>query len=274
MFPVMENYMKKEVLLEIRNIIEDIKNNGISEMYFNEIYNLIGCKDIPMNFNNKIIDSAHFTPNYNVITVNLLKSNDWTKKIVSDSLDSFEISDLKLLESYLYVVLLAHEIEHSHQKLIADNKMKPNYEYKKQAFSDIYNVMIKKDYILPRPVSLVTDIIRFIIYNKNAYDFILERNATIESYVIASKIAKLSNESEILNYLLTYRNAFIISGYIDSTEGTLKYTYDKLEMINKYNKLIFPTDITLFEKAREGLELTREERTKLFKLLKKRNDLY
>ena len=260
--------MDKESLLEIRNIIEDIKNNGISKNYLSEIYNYLGYKDIPINFNSRIKETARLNPNNNVITVNIPKSKEWTQKGASDSLESFEISDIKLLEAYLYVTLLAHEIEHSHQKLIADGKIKPNYEYKKQVFHDIYNIMIKKDYIIPRPISLMKDILRFKIYTENAYNFILERNASIESYDVLSKIAKLSNEKEIFNYMLTCRNAYMLTGYNDSPEGTLKYTYDKLCMMNKYDSLVFPKDITLFEKVREGLELTEEERTKAKKLLK------
>ena len=265
--------MDKKELLEIRNIIEDIKKYGINSKYMEEIYKYLGNSCIPLNFNNRIIDTAHYTPKFNVISVNLDKSKDWTKQIASDSLDSFDISDLKLLESYLYVTLLSHEIEHSNQKLIADNKKEPNYEYKKQAYHDIYGVMLKKDYIIPRPISLITDIVRFIIYNKNAYDFILERNAIIESYDVSSKIAAQAEEKDILNYMLSYRNAFMLSGYNESTEGTLKYTYDKLGMMNKYRKLVIQDDIPLFERAREGLELTEEERDKMFLVLKENSKL-
>ena len=260
--------MEKNELLEIRNIIEDIKNNGVNEKYIKEIYKYLGNKNIPLIFNNKIVNTAHFTPKFNVISVNLNKSKDWTKQVINDSIDSFEVSDIKLLDSYLYVTLLAHEIEHSNQKLIADNKKEPNYEYKKQAYHDIFDIMLKKDYIIPRPISLVTDLVRFIIYTKNAYDFILERNATIESYDVTSKIANLTEDKDILDYMLSSRNAFMLMGYNDNSEGTLKYTYDKLGMMNKYNRLVFPNDISLFERAREGLELTEDESNKMLRLLR------
>ena len=83
--------MEKESLLEIRNIIEDIKNNGIREEYISEIYKHLVYKDIPLNFNNRLLDTAHFTPKFNVISVNITRSKGWTKQVTKDALDSFEI---------------------------------------------------------------------------------------------------------------------------------------------------------------------------------------
>ena len=91
----------------------------------------------------------------------------------------------------------------------------------------------------------------------------LERNASIEGFNIASAVAQKSNDYSVLDYLITSRNANMFQGYVDNGDGTLKYTYDKLGMLKEYNKLIIPSDIPLYEKAREGLELTEEERKKV-----------
>lgn len=260
--------MEKEKLLEVRNIIEDIKNNGISEEYIKELYKYLGYDMIPLHFTNLRGNVAAFSPKYNSIAVNIDKSVDWTTALLNDSLEHFDIKDKELLKAYSYVSLLSHEIEHSHQKLIADKKIDPKYSYQSDAYHTIFEIMRKKDYYFPRPISLVIDIFRFIIYMGNAYSFILERNATIEGYNISSQIASLTNEKDIMNAMITYRNSFILQGYTQSGEGTLKHTFDSLGLMKKYNKLILPSDISLAEKAREGLEITEEERNKLELILK------
>ena len=254
--------MKKEELLEIRSIIEDL-NNSIKESYIEELYKKLGNDSIPLVFTNINFITGSFSPKFNVISVNPSEVDKWADKLIDDSKEYFEIEDRKLLKSYLIVCMLAHEIEHSNQKLIADGKKEPKYDYQTKAYKDIYDCLRIKQYLLPRPISLARDFIKYKKYKKNAYDFILERNASIEGFNIASAVAQKSNDYSVLDYLITSRNANMFQGYVDNGDGTLKYTYDKLGMLKEYNKLIIPSDIPLYEKAREGLELTEEERKKV-----------
>lgn len=261
--------MEKEKALKLRNIIEDIKKSGLSEKYIKELYSILGYDGIKLYFTNMGVNTAAFNPKYNTISVNMDKTESWINEVLKDSKTYFDFSDEELAKSYLLVSLLCHEIEHSHQKLIADSKVKPNYDYKTQVFRDMFNIMQMKKYIVPRPISLLKDIILFGLYTKNAYNFILERNASVEGYNTASEIADISLDTEMLDYLITSRNAYMMQGYMDNGDGTLKYTYDTLGLMNKYNKLILPTDISLQEKAREGLPLDESDRTKVLLSLKK-----
>lgn len=263
--------MEKEKLLEIRNIISDITSNGISEKYISELYKILGFDSIRLNYTNMGNNTAAFHPKYNVITVNTDKSINWVTKTIEESRSYITVSDEELLKSYLLVSLLSHEIEHSKQKLIADKKLEPKYDYQASVYKDMYDIMHMKEYLLPRPISLLKDIVRFGLYTKNAYNFILERNASIEGYNVSSKVALLSHDQEMLDFLITSRNAYMMQGYVNNGDGTLKYTYDTLGMKNKFNKLDLPTDISLIDKSREGLPLSEEERSKVILTLKEKS---
>ncbi len=260
--------MEKEVLLEARNVIDDIYKNGLDEKYIKELYHLLGNDSIPLRFKNSGINTAAFNPKFMHILINTQKLNKWLNDMVCEILNHFNINDIELLKPYLIVYALSHEIEHSNQKLIADEKKQPNYDYEIDVYNDIFNVIYMKQYILPRPMSLTRDIIRFINYKTNEYNLILERNASIEGYNIASCIANLSNDKEMLDYLISVRNVFMLQGYVDGKEGCLKYTYKTLGMMRKYNNLVFPNNMSLHEKARKGLELNDVERKKVILSLK------
>jgi hypothetical protein len=259
--------MEKEKLLEIRNIIDDIYSNGINELYFKSLYELIGNEEIPIIFNNSSRNTAAFNPKFMDISVNLEKSTNWVSEMVKESTNYFDINNLKLLKSYYYVCLLAHEVEHSNQKLIADGVKKPDYDFKKQAYHDIFGVLHFKEYILPRPVSMIRDIVRFCIYKKNAYDFILERNASIEEFNLPSLVVLEADEKEILEFLIFSRNIYLSLGYLTDGTGPLKYTYKKLGMMKKYRELNIPQNISLTKRIREGLEIPKESADKVIQTL-------
>ena len=260
--------MEKEKLLEIRNIIEDVKNNGLNETYIKELYRIMGNTSIPLVFTTMGFNTAAFSPKYMSISVNVDKSKDWINKTTSESKEYFEIRDEELVKAYFLISLLGHEIEHSNQKLIAEGIKEAKYEYMCQAYNDVFDVMKQKKYIIPRPISLIRDIVLFSIYQANAYNFILERNASVEGYNLTSSVAESSGEKDIMQYMVGLRNAYMIQGYQESAEGALKYTYRKLYKMKKYNSLYIPSDIPLDEKARLGLEVSEEERDKVILALK------
>ena len=103
------------------------------------------------------------------IIASLSKCKQWTKDMLETSIKHFDVGDEELAKSYLLVSLLAHEIEHSNQKLIADGIKETNYDFKREAYHDIFEVLRMKKYIIPRPISLTIDIVRFFKYKKNGW---------------------------------------------------------------------------------------------------------
>jgi hypothetical protein len=251
--------MEKEKMREIRNIIEDINSKGISEEAFLALNPLLNVGDIPLHFSNVNPKAASFSPNYRTILVNTKKMISWVDEMVKQSLNYFYVSDVNLLKSYLVVYVLSHEVDHSVQYLIGKGDMEGRFPFNHEVYKDLFNIIVPKKYIIPRPISFVRDTYRFFTYQKNAYDYILERNASIEGYDLAANIAREVGDVEIADYMISSRNTFMLIGYAQDGTGALKATYSGLKMMRKYNKLNIP-EMSLLDKCREGVEITEEER--------------
>lgn len=262
--------MEKEKLLEIRNIIDDINKHGVNENNIRKVYEILGNSIIPLEFNNTN-NVAAFNPSFMKVFVNLEKSKEWLIKNIVDSRELYDIKNKELLKAYLLISMIAHEVEHSDQKLIVDGLKEANYDFKKTVYSDVYSFIMIKKHLIPNPISLIYDSIMFSIYRSNAYNMILERNALIAGYNTAALVAMESNDIDELNYLMSSRNTVMLIGYLDGYDGDIEYTYKKLGMIKKYKRIDFPSDMSLVEKIKEGLTLTREEKSKLILTYKQTN---
>ncbi len=260
---IIYSIMEKEKLLETRNIIDAIYKNGINKNYIKELYRILGNDAIPLIFLENISYSAAFDFEKMCVYVDNQKINKWSGELVSNILKYSYVCDAKLLKSYLISYILCHEIEHSNQKLIAEAIKKPTYDYEKNVYFDMYNVVLMREYSLFKPFSLIKNANRYKIYRNNDSFFILERNAVVEGLNIVSSVANICNDKEMLDILINLININMLKCYEDSKEGCLKYTYRRLGMMKKYNSLVFPNDISLDEKVRRGLELTEEQRDKV-----------
>ncbi len=260
--------MDKSELLEIRKIIEDIKLKGLQANHIVKLYSLLGNKRIPLKFDSNALSPASFNPCFMNISVNLNRSIIWAESMLDSSKEYFNLYNPELIKAYLTVCMMAHEVEHSNQKLIADGVKKPNYAYKKQAYSDLYGVIMPKEYKTLKPIASFKDALRLTKYRIDEYNFILERNASIAGYNLASLVADACHDREALSYLISTRNAFLMQGYKDNRGGTLKHTYQKLGMMKEYNRLQIDDNISLDERIKEGLELSEDERNVSLLLLR------
>lgn len=262
--------MEKSKLLELRNIIEDIKKNGVKDEYLIAMDILMNDNHIPLVFNKFGLSTAAFNPNYKLISVNVKNIMSWLDEMSKTYTGNFQINDLELLKAYLVVYMYRHEIEHTNQYCIAYGLKKPNYDYKQQVFHDVMSVLISKDYIIPRPITFVVDTARFILYKRNAYNYILERNASVEGYDLASLIAYNAGDKEMFDCMIDSRNIMMMQGYMENGNGTLLETYQGMKMMSKYRKLGIPDDIPLVEKVREGLTISEDERKLVLDSFKKK----
>ena len=251
--------MEKEKMLKIREVIEEINRKGINEEAFQALDPLLNTGNIPLCFTTVNPKAASFNPNYRTILVNIKKMIYWVDEMVKQSLDYFYISDVNLLKSYLVVYVLSHEVDHSLQYLIGKGDMEGRFPFNHEVYKDLFDILIPRKYIIPRPISLARDTYRFFKYQKNAYDYILERNASVEGYDLVANIAREVGEAEIVDYMISCRNTFMLIGYAQDGTGTLKTTYSGLKMMSKYNKLNIP-EMSLLDKCREGIEVTEDER--------------
>jgi len=252
--------VEKEKLLEVRNVLEDIKTKGTNKKYIIELDRLINDNDIPLKFSTLNNNAAAFNPNYKVINVNLDRLHSWLDEMMEYYQKNYYITDVELFKAYLTLYVYAHEIEHTNQFAYAFLDKEPKYAFKKQVCQDIFNLMIPKKHLLPRPITLSKEIYRFVLYKKNAYNYILERNASIEGFDLASKVAYYSDEKDIMKPLIDSRNVNVLQGYLNDSYGCLYETYKGLKMMKEYRKLDIPDDLILTDKAREGLSLRPKEK--------------
>lgn len=260
--------MNKEELLNLRDIIEDIKNNGVSKNNIIKIDSIVNDNDIPLVFNRMNINTASFSPNYRNISVNISKIDNWLNEMCKYFIEHFDIKDIDLLKAYLVIYMYRHEIEHTNQYMIGMGEKDSKYEYQEQVYNDLFNILISKKYLVPRPIKLGLDLYRFILYKKNAYTYLLERNATIEGFDLASSIAYLVKEEDIYNCMLDSCNTHFLFGYLNNGDGSLLETYRGLKMMKSYRNLILPDDLSLFERARQGLIINNDERKLVFDSIK------
>ena len=259
--------MEKDRLLELRSLIHYMKDNNINEDTITKLDRLLNDNGIPLAFSKINPNSAAFNPNFGFISVNIKRLNTWLDNMVSYYSKAYDFKDLDLLRAYFVLYVYRHEIEHTNQYLYAIGKKEPNFEFKKDSFFNVYNVMIPKHYLVPRPITLGIEVTRFALYRKNAYMYILERNASIEGFDTTSLVA-LEDDDDICRAMIDSRNVHSIIGYSDDRNGCLYHTYKGMLMLRKYNKLDIPSDLSLTDRIREGLSIEEDERQMLLKHVK------
>lgn len=255
---------------EIRNYIEDIKGRKVQKKDFLNLSELLEqSKDISLLFDYNFNNTASFNPNFKRINVNLDKVDEWADGMVDAASSIYEVEDLKLLKAYFIVQMYKHELEHAKQFLISSGIEECEYGFIKRMYKDVFDYLIVKDVKGPLFFfSSLRDIGRITLYKKNAYSYILERSADIESYDYVSSVAMESNDTQIKQVMISCRNASMLIGYEDNGAGCIKKTYEGLHMNSKYGKLYFPPSLSMIEKVRYGVELKEGERKKLMKAFK------
>ena len=254
---------------DIRNFIDNIKGREVNENDFitlNEIFGEFGS--IPLYFNCGLNNTASFNPNFYRINIDLNRVDKWANDITQTASLIFDIDDLELAKAYFIVQMYRHELEHVNEYLIATDQKAVDYEFLKQVYRDVFDFLIIKErkgrFSL---LSTIKDSRKLSLYKKNAYNYILERNADIESYDYLSKVAMDSGDSSIKQLMISCRNTSMLIGYTEDESGCIKKTYEGLHMESKYGSLYFPS-LSMMDKVRYGLELEGEERKTLIKTFK------
>lgn len=217
--------------------------------------------------------AGKFIPSGAFLEVNVSKLNDWLKMNTDSLAECYSIEDCELLKKYLVLFVLTHEIEHSYQYLIAKEKIESPCKLVQQGYKGILDLMEKKDYILPRPISLVRRTISLFCYKAHENEFVLERNANVESLDLLCSLSAELNHVQINEMFKDMLNIFVYAGYHNDCLGPFNQTYKSIHMYDKYRKFNFDFELSLDERLRYGLEIdekTREEVKILVKGSKKK----
>lgn len=249
----------------LKYYFDDIKDNGLSIKNIVSLVEEIIPKDdekilISSNINEKGSRTAVFIPKYETIIVSLNKFNEWLNINLDDLSESYKVRDLKSLRAYLTLFTLLHEIEHSYQYLLYNNKI-DGLEIMKQFYKIIFEVVNGKDYIFPRPIKQIRRVVSLIFYRLNQHMYFVERNANIEALDPLVKLSIINKDEECNNILNDLYNGYKLLGY-NNESNPIKETFSKIFMIDKYNKIMKKNNcgnISFDDKVNYGLPINKEE---------------
>ena len=260
----------EEVSTYLCGLVYDIKENGFDKEKVESILRRIMSRDengdifLKYRVSDKSVHTAIFIPQYEVIEVSIKRLNSWLDINTRDLAEMYEIDDKDLLRSYLVLMVLMHEVEHSNQYLISLGKIEAPCVAIKDAYSILFGLLKRKDYILPRPIKQVRRTLSIISYKRRENEFLLERNAQFNSLRMLSNIAFYNGDMDIRDLLLDMRNVFAVAGYTENTDGTLINTFKSIFMKDKLKKINQGYEnMDMMERYEWGLPIDEETRKRV-----------
>lgn len=264
--------LTKEQLVQVKNIVSIIKQDGMDFDLFKAFYSYIeprmyGEKIIRDGITERGTRKLSFLPQHDAIIGSYSFLEGWTER----NLDSFEgVKDTELLKKYMKLWVLAHEIEHAYQKVIASgNKNDVSWQVS-EGYKGILYLFSKDDSIFPHPINDIRRIIALIAYKKNENLYVLERNANVDSFEFIAGLALQCGDEEVFKAFDMLRKYYLKAGYLDDNMGSFYETYKKIFMTDKYNKIFrdqrFLELLDDYEKVRLGLPIEEVVRQDVLKL--------
>ena len=256
------------------NII--LKNSQMSDLndYFNEIniatlnkdnlskiLGILTRNQIKYVISNKGRYTAIFMPSSTKILISIDSLKEW---IYNNSKDLESNIDSEILNKYLLLFVLTHEIEHSNQHLMSKKIIECN-NMLSNAYSEIFNLMEKKHYYYPMPVTLVRRLISKMAYKNNQNSYFVERNANIEATDFVRSYAIMNDREDVYNLFNSLNHDFIKIGYIDSNIGSIEETFKNIHMYDKYLKIKEDVILNNFDLAWYGFNIDEDEREYILK---------
>lgn len=262
------------IILENKNNLESLKRYicylkeySIDENLIKEIIDFL----IPTINNEKTasytvkyngIKAAIYNTKYKNINISLYK----LEKVIERELIDYKVRDLDSLKAYLIMFALLHEIAHLYQHLISEGKIN-SPKIVALSYKELIKIVTKSDSIIPRPITDTLKFIRHLIYSKNQFYYLLERNANIEAFELINTVAKELNDTECVLQFEDLYNLCNIIGYKNNYNGSIEETFNKLFMRNKYQNLYnkFNEQMDTSDRVRYGLDIDHKTKIELLK---------
>ncbi len=226
-----------------------------------------GNQLISYNIKEKGRNTAVFYPEYENISISIEALNKWLDFNSKDLANYYKEEHVVLVRSYLVLMVLTHEVEHAYQYLIGEGKIEAPCRMLAEGYKTLFDLMKKKEYIIPRPITQVRRAISVISYRKNENLYLLERNAQFDSLGVLADLA-LNNGHTSISYMFRgMKDTFAISGYEKNKDGCLVNTFVNIYMKDKLSKMTRDyEDIDMIERFRLGLPVDEETRGRILNL--------
>ena len=246
LFQKEENVLKS--LSEIRFVLESIFDcfvpndeygNPIAKRKFEEFDGFFNKNGMELNVLN------------NTLCGNILSLHCFLDKYMKYLTKKFFIVDKDILISYLYILVVIHELEHIQQLLVKEK----GSEILPATLVELYEIFYKMN----KDGSFDTKILEK--YESKKRFYVIERNANVESYKTISALAYYCGDNDIANVFdkLKYYAQYL--GYNWSNEGSISKTMRDLNIscISKLPDAADFSDFTIDEKIRYGMPIPKQE---------------
>lgn len=213
--------------------------------------------------------TAIFIPKYEIINISLLELYAWVDRNAADLATMYEVEDTRLLSSYLCLLAIMHELEHAYQYLVGIGKVEAPCKMIKEGYKTLFDLMIRKDYVIPRPIKQARRAISLVAYKSKENEFLLESNAQFDSLGTLSNIAFDNGHHEIRGALMDMRTVFATAGYTKNGDGPLINTFKSILMGDKLKKIDHDYEcIDMMDRYRLGLPVDQRTRERILALRK------
>lgn len=275
----MSHILRNDCSLEkLSFFVEKIKKEGISFPLLEEVLALlVPCtsddeKMIHYQIKEKGRVTAIFYPAIERIAIGSDRLLEWLDLNAKDlaafySKDSEEI--FLLIKTYLFFFVLCHEVEHSYQYLIAQEKVESPCTLVTEGYKTLYDLLLPYRGIFPRPIYQSRRVISKILYQRNENQLVLERNANLDALTLVCQLILFCGDDEVLPIFSNMKNTFMAMGYVSSTKGSLEETFSVIHYASKYKKM--KTDcssLALETRLQYGLEIDSRTREKVLQLVR------
>ena len=261
---------EKDYLNKLQYFLNKLRSNKIDMKFIKDFYDafIIYDNNEPLtNYcyeeNNQVLLS--FIPHSNLLKINL-DSYLYTVNYIKESFKYLNdcINDIDF-DNYIGIYVLLHELEHSYQYLIAEDKIDAplivactyklvyDYVYKERKIETFKEALKQRN--------------RIKRFKKQCGHLVLERNANVEALNKTLELIKLENNKteEILFEEALMAN--ILMGYNDEREGALIETIKLLKLLPELKGVKEINDYNFYDKLRYGMPLNKEELEKLVNII-------
>ena len=173
--------------------------------------------------------------------------------------------DIEKMAAYYQAFSLLHEVEHGYQFLIARDRIPFKYREVKDSYKGIIESIYPKKRLIPCSIKELKCHISFLKYQKNAYDFVLERNAEVEAAFDTNILAKESDDEKVAEIFESLGLAFLNIGYEENNNGCVYQTFEGILRKKEYDKIIKDPTMNEETRLRFGLNIKEETRKELIK---------
>ena len=266
---------EKDYLNKLQYFLNKLRSNKIDMKFIKDFYDtfIIYDNNEPLsNYcyeeNNQVLLS--FIPHSNLLKINL-DSYLYTVNYIKESFKYLNdcINDIDF-DNYIGIYVLLHELEHSYQYLIAEDKIDAplivactyklvyDYVYKERKIETFKEALKQRN--------------RIKRFKKQCGHLVLERNANVEALNKTLELIKLENNKteEILFEEALMAN--ILMGYNDEREGALIETIKLLKLLPELKGVKEINDYNFYDKLRYGMPLNKEELEKLVNIILNSDD--